>query len=349
MREAASPDQLDPEALLVDVSGNDDRLDEVATQLARAGLADADPSEAELSEDALEDFLRNEGLSVADPVRMYLREIGRVPLLNAAREIELGQRIHAAAASPHDEVLKEDGNKAREELTKANLRLVVSVAKKYLGRGITLLDLVQDGNIGLMQAVKKFDPTKGYRFSTYATWWIRQAITRSIADQARTIRIPVHMIETMNKVHRETRNLVQVLGREPTPEEVADALKVTADRVREIANVVQSPVSLEMPVGTEADGSLGDFIEDKGAEAPPDAAFLQLLRESVAEVVASLPNEREQDVLRMRYGLVDGETKTLEEVGREFKLTRERIRQIEAKALRKLRHPSRSKMLKDYL
>jgi len=347
---------LDPDVLLDGVSGSDDRLDEVATQLARAGIADADATEEDISEEALEDILQAEGPGVADPVRMYLREIGRVPLLNAAQEVALASRIRLGdvqrdrepRGEPFDQSSVDDGMQARRELTEANLRLVVSVAKKYIGRGITLLDLVQEGNIGLIRAVEKFDATKGYRFSTYATWWIRQAITRSIADQARTIRIPVHMVETINKVQRETRRLVQELGREPTADEVALALEVPAERVREIANVAQAPVSLEMPVGADEDGHLGDFIEDKMAEAPADAAFLQLLRESVEDVVASLP-AREQDVLRLRYGLDDGEIRTLEEVGRAFKLTRERIRQIEAKALRKLRHPSRSKKLKDYL
>jgi RNA polymerase primary sigma factor len=349
-------DSLDPEILLEGTGANDDRLDEVATKLAKAGIADAEATAEDVSEEALEDILQAEGPGVADPVRMYLREIGRVPLLDAVKEIDLAERIHRGDAERErdqrrmtfDQRVIEDGMQARRELTEANLRLVVSVAKKYIGRGITILDLVQEGNIGLIRAVEKFDPTKGYRFSTYATWWIRQAITRSIADQARTIRIPVHMVETINKVQRETRRLVQVLGREPTPDEVALSLEVPAERVREIANVAQAPVSLEMPLGAEADGSLGDFIEDKAAEAPADAAFLQLLRESVEDVVASLP-EREQDVLRLRYGLDDGQIRTLEEVGRAFKLTRERIRQIEAKALRKLRHPSRSKKLKDYL
>jgi RNA polymerase primary sigma factor len=347
---------LDPETMLEGTATNDDRLDEVATTLAKAGIADADAVDEDVSEEALEDILQAEGPGVADPVRMYLREIGRVPLLDAVKEIRLAERIRRGDAErereqrggPYNPLLIEDGMEARRDLTEANLRLVVSVAKKYIGRGITLLDLVQEGNIGLIRAVEKFDPTKGYRFSTYATWWIRQAITRSIADQARTIRIPVHMVETINKVQRESRRLVQELGREPTPEEVARALEVPTERVREITNVAQAPVSLEMPLGAEADGSLGDFIEDKAAEAPADAAFLQLLRESVEDVVASLP-EREQDVLRLRYGLEDGQIRTLEEVGRAFKLTRERIRQIEAKALRKLRHPSRSKKLKDYL
>ena len=348
--------QLDPDALMDVASASDERLDEVATQLARAGIADTEDSEVEVTEESLEDILQAEEPSVADPVRMYLREIGRVPLLNGPQEIKLAERIQAGDAErekaqhqkPFDQVVLDDGMEARHELTEANLRLVVSVAKKYIGRGISLLDLVQEGNIGLIRAVEKFDPTKGYRFSTYATWWIRQAITRSIADQARTIRIPVHMVETINKVQRESRRLLQELGREPTAEEVAIALEVPTERVREIATVAQAPVSLNQPVGADEDGHLGDFIEDKAAEAPADAAFLQLLRESVEDVVASLP-AREQDVLRMRYGLVDGEIKTLEEVGRAFKLTRERIRQIEAKALRKLRHPSRSKKLKDYL
>ncbi|HEV3310252.1 MAG TPA: RNA polymerase sigma factor RpoD [Chloroflexota bacterium] len=347
---------LDPDELLDGATTDDDQLDEVATRLAKAGIADAEAVDEDVSEEALEDILQAEGPGVADPVRMYLREIGRVSLLDAAKEIRLAERIRAGDAQrdldrrqlPFDPALIEDGMDARRELTEANLRLVVSVAKKYIGRGITLLDLVQEGNLGLIRAVEKFDPTKGYRFSTYATWWIRQAITRSIADQARTIRIPVHMVETINKVQRETRRLVQELGREPTPEELAVVLEVPAERVREISNVAQAPISLEMPVGSESDGNLGDFIEDKSAEAPADAAFLQLLRESVEDVVASLP-EREQNVLRMRYGLVDGQIRTLEEVGKAFKLTRERIRQIEAKALRKLRHPSRSRKLKDYL
>lgn len=355
-RHRSAGGSIDPEALLEGTSVNDERLDEVATKLAKAGIADAQVADEDISEEALEGILQTEAPGVADPVRMYLREIGRVPLLNAAKEIALAQRIKARdverererRGQPFIQAVIDDGNRAQEDLTEANLRLVVSVAKKYIGRGITLLDLVQEGNIGLIRAAEKFDPTKGFRFSTYATWWIRQAITRSIADQARTIRIPVHMVETINKVQRESRRLLQELGREPTPEEIALTLNLPVERVREVGSVAQAPVSLQMPLGAEADGSLGDFIEDTAAEAPADAAFLQLLRESVEDVLASLP-EREQDVLKLRYGLEDGQIRTLEEVGRAFKLTRERIRQIEAKALRKLRHPSRSKKLKDYL
>src|SRR5579872_471854 len=327
---------IDPNAVFGDASTSDDQLDEVATQLAQAGLADTDADDEDLSEEALEDILVAEGPGVADPVRMYLREIGRVKLLTGPEEISLAERMRAGdierqkqqRSEPYDRELIDDGMQARKELTEANLRLVVSVAKKYTGRGISLLDLVQEGNIGLIRAVEKFDPSKGYRFSTYATWWIRQAVTRSIADQSRTIRIPVHMIETLNKVQRESRRLVQILGREPTSDELGKALEVPPERVREITTVAQAPVSLNTPIGAGDEGHLADFIEDKAAEAPADAAFLQLLRESVEDVVASLP-EREQDVLRMRYGLDDGEIRTLEEVGRAFKLTRERIRQIE--------------------
>lgn len=350
------PRTVDADFLFEEAAGSDDDLDQVATQLARAGIADADTDPQEVSEEALEDILRAEGPGVADPVRMYLREIGRVPLLDGPQEVRLADRIRGGdlerekeqRGERFDRALQDDGMEARRALTEANLRLVVSVAKKYIGRGITLLDLVQEGNIGLIRAVEKFDATKGYRFSTYATWWIRQAITRSIADQSRTIRIPVHMVDTINRVQRESRRLLQELGREPTSEEVAQGLDVSAQRVREIANVAQAPVSLSMPVGPEDDGHLSDFIEDKAAQAPADAAFLQLLRESVEDVIGSL-GEREQEVLRMRYGLADGQVRTLEEVGQEFKLTRERIRQIEAKAIRKLRHPSRSKKLRDYL
>ncbi|MGH2508607.1 MAG: RNA polymerase sigma factor RpoD [Ktedonobacteraceae bacterium] len=292
--------------------------------------------------------------SLDDPVRMYLREIGRVPLLSAEEEVRLAQRMERGRA----ELLKpptgrnyriaEDGEEAQRRLTEANLRLVVSVAKKYIGRGMSLLDLIQEGNIGLIRAVEKFDYTKGYKFSTYATWWIRQAITRAIADQARTIRIPVHMVETINRLIRISRRLLQDLGREPTSEEIAVQMEITPEKVREIIKVSQEPVSLETPIGEEEDSHLGDFIEDHTALAPADAASHQLLKEQVEDVLDSL-TERERKVLQLRFGLDDGRSRTLEEVGKEFHVTRERIRQIEAKALRKLRHPSRSRKLKDYL
>jgi RNA polymerase primary sigma factor len=290
--------------------------------------------------------------SLDDPVRMYLREIGRVPLLSAEEEVRLAQRMERGKA----ECLKavpnrrfvDDGEEAQRRLTEANLRLVVSVAKKYIGRGMSLLDLIQEGNIGLIRAVEKFDYTKGYKFSTYATWWIRQAITRAIADQARTIRIPVHMVETINRLIRISRRLLQDLGREPTSEEIAEQMEISAEKVREIIKVSQEPVSLETPIGEEDDSHLGDFIEDHTALAPADAASHQLLKEQVEDVLDSL-TERERKVLQLRFGLDDGRSRTLEEVGKEFHVTRERIRQIEAKALRKLRHPSRSRKLKDYL
>ncbi|HEX6552659.1 MAG TPA: RNA polymerase sigma factor RpoD [Ktedonobacteraceae bacterium] len=290
--------------------------------------------------------------SLDDPVRMYLREIGRVPLLSAEEEVRLAQRMERGKA----ELLKaapnrryiDDGDEAQRRLTEANLRLVVSVAKKYIGRGMSLLDLIQEGNIGLIRAVEKFDYTKGYKFSTYATWWIRQAITRAIADQARTIRIPVHMVETINRLIRISRRLLQDLGREPTSEEIAEQMEISADKVREIIKVSQEPVSLETPIGEEDDSHLGDFIEDHTALAPADAASHQLLKEQVEDVLESL-TDRERKVLQLRFGLDDGRSRTLEEVGKEFHVTRERIRQIEAKALRKLRHPSRSRKLKDYL
>jgi RNA polymerase primary sigma factor len=292
--------------------------------------------------------------SLDDPVRMYLREIGRVPLLSAEEEVRLAQRMERGRA----ELLKpatsrnyrivEDGEEGQRRLTEANLRLVVSVAKKYIGRGMSLLDLIQEGNIGLIRAVEKFDYTKGYKFSTYATWWIRQAITRAIADQARTIRIPVHMVETINRLIRISRRLLQDLGREPTSEEIAAQMEITPEKVREIIKVSQEPVSLETPIGEEEDSHLGDFIEDHTALAPADAASHQLLKEQVEDVLDSL-TERERKVLQLRFGLDDGRSRTLEEVGKEFHVTRERIRQIEAKALRKLRHPSRSRKLKDYL
>ncbi|HEY5003430.1 MAG TPA: RNA polymerase sigma factor RpoD [Ktedonobacteraceae bacterium] len=290
--------------------------------------------------------------SLDDPVRMYLREIGRVPLLTAEEEVRLAQRMERGKAERLKPVSNRryilDGEEAQRRLTEANLRLVVSVAKKYIGRGMNLLDLIQEGNIGLIRAVEKFDYTKGYKFSTYATWWIRQAITRAIADQARTIRIPVHMVETINRLIRISRRLLQDLGREPTSEEIAAQMEITAEKVREIIKVSQEPVSLETPIGEEDDSHLGDFLEDHTALAPADAASHQLLKEQVEDVLDSL-TERERKVLQLRFGLDDGRSRTLEEVGKEFHVTRERIRQIEAKALRKLRHPSRSRKLKDYL
>jgi RNA polymerase primary sigma factor len=277
-----------------------------------------------------------EGISIEDPVRMYLKEIGKVPLLNADEEIELARKM-------------EDGDDyAKKRLAEANLRLVVSIAKRYVGRGMLFLDLIQEGNLGLIKAVEKFDYRKGYKFSTYATWWIRQAITRAIADQARTIRIPVHMVETINKLTRVQRQLLQELGREPSPEEISEVMNMPVDRVREIQKISQEPVSLETPIGEEEDSHLGDFIQDDNVPVPADAAAFTLLKEQLVEVLGTL-TEREQKVLRLRFGLDDGRARTLEEVGKEFNVTRERIRQIEAKALRKLRHPSRSRKLKDYL
>ena len=277
-----------------------------------------------------------EGVSIEDPVRMYLKEIGKVPLLSAEREIELARRM------------EEGDEDAKKELAEANLRLVVSIAKRYVGRGMLFLDLIQEGNLGLIKAVEKFDYHKGYKFSTYATWWIRQAITRAIADQARTIRIPVHMVETINKLIRVSRQLLQELGREPLPEEIAKELDMPVDRVREILKISQEPVSLETPIGEEEDSHLGDFIQDDNVPVPAEAAAQTLLKEQLDEVLDTL-TEREQKVLRLRFGMNDGRARTLEEVGKEFDVTRERIRQIEAKALRKLRHPSRSRKLRDYL
>ena len=277
-----------------------------------------------------------EGVSIEDPVRMYLKEIGKVSLLTADEEIELAKRM------------EQGDEEAKKRLAEANLRLVVSIAKRYVGRGMLFLDLIQEGNLGLIKAVEKFDYRKGYKFSTYATWWIRQAITRAIADQARTIRIPVHMVETINKLIRVSRQLLQELGREPTPEEIAEEMKMPVDRVREIPKISQEPVSLETPIGEEEDSHLGDFIQDDNVPVPADAAAFTLLKEQLIEVLGTL-TEREQKVLRLRFGLDDGRARTLEEVGKEFNVTRERIRQIEAKALRKLRHPSRSRKLKDYL
>ncbi len=297
-----------------------------------------------------------------DPVRMYLKEIGKVPLLTAEQEVTLAQRIEAGLHSAELlqdghrsdeehaslEAVATDGELAKRQLTEANLRLVVSIAKRYVGRGMALLDLVQEGNLGLIRAVEKFDYTKGFKFSTYATWWIRQAITRAIADQARTIRIPVHMVETMNKVLRIQRQMLQELGREPTVEEVAIKVEMTPDRVREIQRIAQEPVSLETPVGEEDDSSLGDFVEDPAAIAPATAAARALLTEAIVEALEEL-NDRERQVVRLRFGLDDGQVRTLEEVGKEFGVTRERIRQIESKTLAKLRHPTRSQRLRDYL
>jgi len=292
-------------------------------------------TEAEL-EVNLSDISVPKGISIDDPVRMYLKEIGKIPLLSAEEEISLAKRM------------EEGDENAKKRLVEANLRLVVSIAKRYVGRGMLFLDLIQEGNLGLIKAVEKFDYEKGFKFSTYATWWIRQAITRAIADQARTIRIPVHMVETINKLIRVSRQLLQKLGREPRPDEIALEMEMPEDKIREILKIAQEPVSLETPIGEEEDSHLGDFIPDDDAPAPAEAAAYSLLKEQLEDVLGSL-NEREQKVLKLRFGLEDGRARTLEEVGKEFDVTRERIRQIEAKALRKLRHPSRSKKLKDYL
>jgi len=308
-------------------------IDDSAT--ADVGDDDIDVDDKDAEEVEI-DLSVPEGISIDDPVRMYLKEIGRVPLLTADEEVALAKRMQEG-----DEV-------AQKRLAEANLRLVVSIAKRYVGRGMLFLDLIQEGNLGLIKAVEKFDYTKGYKFSTYATWWIRQAITRAIADQARTIRIPVHMVETINKLIRVSRQLLQQLGREPSPEEIAKAMDISVERVREIMKIAQEPVSLETPIGEEEDSHLGDFIEDQDAPAPADAASFMLLKEQLEEVLDTL-TPREEKVLRLRFGLDDGRARTLEEVGQNFGVTRERIRQIEAKALRKLRHPSRSRKLKDFL
>lgn len=334
-----------------------EQMDEIYEALADAGIqvvgehsdhlsdhGDGEPSESpdepEIDKDGDEeveiDLSVPEGIAIDDPVRMYLKEIGRVPLLTAEEEVELATRI------------EQGDEEAKRRLAEANLRLVVSIAKRYVGRGMLFLDLIQEGNLGLIKAVEKFDYRKGFKFSTYATWWIRQAITRAIADQARTIRIPVHMVETINKLIRVTRQLVQELGREPLPEEIAAEMDISVERVREIQKISQEPVSLETPIGEEEDSHLGDFIEDQEAPAPAEAASFRLLKEQLEEVLETL-TPREEKVLRLRFGLDDGRARTLEEVGHVFGVTRERIRQIEAKALRKLRHPSRSKKLKDYL
>ena len=309
-------------------------LKEIETEIEEEVVPDSDKEEGE-KEISLEKTIPKT-VAVDDPVRMYLKEIGKVPLLSADEEIDLAKRMEAGEEA------------AKQKLCEANLRLVVSIAKRYVGRGMLFLDLIQEGNLGLIKAVDKFDWRKGYKFSTYATWWIRQAITRSIADQARTIRIPVHMVETINKLMRVSRQLLQEYGREPLPEEIAKEMDISEDKVREILKIAQEPVSLETPIGEEEDSHLGDFIPDEDVPAPADAAAFSMLKEQLVEVLDTL-TEREQKVLKLRFGLEDGRARTLEEVGKRFDVTRERIRQIEAKALRKLRHPSRSKKLKDYL
>lgn len=313
-----------------------EQIEKIYEVLESMGIeVSGEPHEVEEEEEKI-DLSVPEGIAIDDPVRMYLKEIGKVPLLSSEDEIELAKKI------------EEGSQYAKKKLAEANLRLVVSIAKRYVGRGMLFLDLIQEGNLGLIKAVEKFDYRKGYKFSTYATWWIRQAITRAIADQARTIRIPVHMIETINKQVRISRQLLQELGREPTPEEIAEQMDVPVERVREIQKISQDPVSLETPIGEEEDSHLGDFIQDEDIEQPSEAAARTLLKEQINEELATL-TEREQKVLRLRFGLDDGRARTLEEVGKEFQVTRERIRQIEAKAIRKLRQPSRKKKLQDYL
>lgn len=324
--------------MLEDVDIDPDQIDKLYDTLETLGIEVVEePIEHEenIVEEDLEAGLP-EGVNIDDPVRMYLKEIGKIPLLSSDEEIELAKRI------------EQGDEEAKKRLAEANLRLVVSIAKRYVGRGMLFLDLIQEGNLGLLKAVEKFDYRKGYKFSTYATWWIRQAITRAIADQARTIRIPVHMVETINKLVRVSRQLMQELGREPTPEEIAEEMGISVDKVRDIMKIAQEPVSLETPIGEEEDSHLGDFIPDDDAPAPAEAAAFTLLKEQLMDVLDTL-TPREEKVLRLRFGLDDGRARTLEEVGKEFDVTRERIRQIEAKALRKLRHPSRSKKLKDYL
>ena len=318
-----------------------DAFEELGVNLLQDDDMDEEPDIEDLKE--VEDLKLDEitdtsyeGINVNDPVRMYLREIGRIPLLTYEEELDLAKKV-----------LQGD-EEAKQKLAESNLRLVVSIAKKYVGRGMLFLDLIQEGNMGLIKAVEKFDYSKGFKFSTYATWWIRQAITRAIADQARTIRIPVHMVETINKLIRTSRHLLQQLGREPTPEEIAAEMEISVEKVAEIQKIAQDPVSLETPIGEEDDSHLGDFIQDDDSPAPQDSAAYTMLREQLEEVMSTL-TPREEKVLKLRFGLEDGKSRTLEEVGREFKVTRERIRQIEAKALRKLRHPSRSKKLRDYM
>ena len=323
---------------LMEMDMEPDQLDTVLETLEAIGVAitgDEDSAPAESAADIdLDDI--PDGVSLDDPVRMYLKEIGKVPLLTLEEEIDLSRRIEQGDES------------ARQKLSEANLRLVVSIAKRYVGRGMLFLDLIQEGNLGLIKAVEKFDYRKGFKFSTYATWWIRQAITRAIADQARTIRIPVHMVETINKVIRVSRQLLQELGHDPSPDEIAAEMNMPVDKVREILKIAQEPVSLETPIGEEEDSHLGDFIPDEGASEPSEAASFTLLKEQLVDVLSTL-TPREEKVLKLRFGIEDGRSRTLEEVGKEFNVTRERIRQIEAKALRKLRHPSRSKRLKDFL
>jgi RNA polymerase primary sigma factor len=331
--------------MLEDIEIESDQIEKIYENLENLGIdiigedVEADPDISNELDEETEpelDLSLPEGINIDDPVRMYLKEIGKVPLLTAEEEIDLAKRM-------------EKGDiEAKRKLAEANLRLVVSIAKRYVGRGMLFLDLIQEGNLGLIKAVEKFDYRKGYKFSTYATWWIRQAITRAIADQARTIRIPVHMVETINKLIRVSRQLLQELGREPQPEEIAKQMGISEDKVREIMKIAQEPVSLETPIGEEEDSHLGDFIPDDDAPAPAEAAAFTLLKEQLLGVLDTL-TPREEKVLRLRFGLDDGRARTLEEVGKEFNVTRERIRQIEAKALRKLRHPSRSKKLKDYL
>ncbi len=325
-------------------------LEDIDYAIAQVDIDSVNPDELEsdevrdIEQDAkaydsaenMEKYFSQEGLAIDDPVRMYLKEIGKIPLLSPERELYLAEQITL------------DNKAAKDELIEANLRLVVSIAKRHVGKGMYFLDLIQEGNLGLIKAVEKFDYSKGYKFSTYATWWIRQAITRAIADQARTIRIPVHMVETIHKVSRTARTLLQELGREPTTDEIAERLGITADKVRDIMKIAQDPVSLETPIGEEEDSHLGDFVEDMDSPAPSESASYSLLREQLCNILHTL-TPREEQVIKLRFGLEDGRPRTLEEVGKQFNITRERIRQIEAKALRKLRHPSRSKTLKDYL
>jgi len=349
------------EALSIEIGSEEDILPEIPD--------DIDPPLEEITDIEEEELIDPNSLvdsfAIDDPVRMYLKEIGKVALLSPDEEIELAQKMNSGALAeqqlngcdeaklPPDELkrlkaLVKEGDRSKQKLAEANLRLVVSIAKRYVGRGMLFLDLIQEGNLGLIKAVEKFDYTKGYKFSTYATWWIRQAITRAIADQARTIRIPVHMVETINKVIRVSRQLLQELGHDPSPEEIAEEMNMPVDKVREILKIAQEPVSLETPIGEEEDSHLGDFIADEEASEPSEAASFTLLKEQLVDVLSTL-TPREEKVLKLRFGIEDGRTRTLEEVGKEFNVTRERIRQIEAKALRKLRHPSRSKKLKDFL